>query len=469
MKQAPRTPVFWLMSQKGKEHSRSQKAETRDVAALDGVRAIAAIMVVALHMGEIVGVPWSINGQPFLTTGVVFGRMGVDLFFVLSGFLLFRPYARALLFDQPWPAARTFYLRRVFRIWPGYYITLVAMLLLFAHHYLQPDHRGQLGLFLVFLMDSSHQTWQQLNGPFWTLATEWQFYMLLPLFARGFSAIVKRLATSPWQRLLGVLGCCSGLIVWGLAIKGLGLHLQDHPVSTVSVLSWPLTLFLFVAFGIQGKYLEVFACGMIVCTCTLFAQNPEHGRGLNACLRSLSTWLWVAGILSLFCLACWHAQATGPRDGNLSTFAAFPVLNPLTPYFAWAGEPAVGAGFAICLLALLWGSRHVSRLFEGRFLRWIGLISYGIYMWNQKLIGWFCALLVTSFPHLSIPWKYTLCWIFVLAGLLPFCFLFYRLIEAPGIRLGAWMIQRRLRLGSLPLLAGNRLLARFPRSERTRP
>lgn len=469
MKQIPRTPVSWILSSREKETSRPQKRESRDIAALDGVRAIAAMMVVALHLSEIVGVPWSINGQPFLTTLVVFGRMGVDLFFVLSGFLLFRPYARALLFEHQWPSMRSFYLRRIFRIWPGYYVTLVAMLLLFAHQYLQPDHRARLALFLIFFMDSSHQTWQQLNGPFWTLATEWQFYMLLPLIALGFSAIVRRFATSPQQRLLAVLGCCGGIIVWGLIIKGLGVHFLSHPDATILVPRRVLNLFLFFTFGIQGKYLEVFAYGMIVCTCYTFAQDPEHGRDLNVRLRQLSHWLWVAGLLLLLCLAIWHAQATGPRDDNLSSFAAFPFLNPLTPYFPWLGEPAVGSGFALCMLALLSGSPLPRWIFERRALRWVGMISYGIYMWNQKLTGWFCAQLVTFFPHLSISWKYTLCWLFVLVGLLPFCYLFYRVVEAPGIRLGTWVIQRTPTARPVSLVPVNRLLARIPKAGRTHP
>lgn len=442
MTHSPHAPVSWNASRQGKEAPRSQKTGSRDIAALDGVRAIAAMMVVALHLGEIVGVPWSINGAPLLTTFTVFGRMGVDLFFVLSGFLLFRPYARALLFQQPWPSLRSFYLRRAFRIWPGYYVTLFAMLLLFAHRYLQPDHRGQLGLFLIFFMDSSRQTWQQLNGPFWTLATEWQFYMLLPLLALGFSAIVRRLATSTQQRLVAVLICCSGIIVWGLAIKGLGLHFQDHPDATFLVPRQLLNIVLFFTFGIQGKYLEVFAYGMIVCTCYTFAQDPEHGRDLKARLLHLSSWLWALGLLLLFCLALWHAQATASRDGNLATFSAFPFLNPLTPYFPWLGEPIVGGGFAICVLALLSGSPSPRWIFERSWLRRVGMISYGIYMWNQKLTGWFCAQLVTFFPHMDMFWKYTISWSFVLVGLLPFCYLFYLLVEAPGIRLGAWVSQK---------------------------
>ena len=44
------------------------------------------------------------------------------------------------------------------------------------------------------------------------------------------------------------------------------------------------------------------------------------------------------------------------------------------------------------------------------------------------------------FPHLNSFWKYTACWAFVLVGLLPFCYVFYRVIEKPGIRLGTWVV-----------------------------
>lgn len=426
---------------------------------LDGVRAVAALMVVTLHLSEIAGVPWSINGAPFLTTFVVFGRMGVDLFFVLSGFLLFRPYASALLFQDPWPSMRRFYLRRAFRIWPGYYITLCAMILLFGGQYLNPDHWKRLVLFLTFFMDSSHQTWQQLNGPFWTLAIEWQFYLLLPWIALGFSRLLKHAPSSPRQRLLIVLGCCVAIILWGFVIKGIGVYFARHSSATILLPRSALNLFLFFTFGMQGKYLEVFASGMIVCTCYLFAQHPKYGSALKVRIQQMSNTFWSIGIFLLLCLSFWHAQATGPRDGNLSTFSAFPFLNPLTPYFPWLGEPIAGLGFASCVLALLFGSQYLRWIFERRFVRWIGMISYGIYMWNQKLIGLFCAQLVNYFPQLDSFWRYTACWLFVLIGLLPFCYVFYRVVEKPGIRLGTWLANRKSTLELIHLFLASEICA----------
>ena len=134
--------------------TKSQKVSKSNIVALDGVRAIAALLVVSLHLNEIAGVPWNLNQNPLATTFAVFGRTGVVLFFVLSGFLLFLPYARALLFqEEPWPSIRTFYLRRIFRIWPGYYFTLAAMILLFQPKYFHPAYWKQLVLFLTFFMD----------------------------------------------------------------------------------------------------------------------------------------------------------------------------------------------------------------------------------------------------------------------------------------------------------------------------
>lgn len=464
MKSLTQTPLSSMTSRAGKDSSRPQKTDLPHIAMLDGVRAIAALMVVTLHLSEIAGVPWSVNGQPLLTTFVVFGRMGVDLFFVLSGFLLFRPYASALLFHEQWPSLRTFYLRRLFRIWPGYYVTLGAMLLLFEQPYLQPDHWKRLVLFLTFFMDSSRYTWQQLNGPFWTLAIEWQFYLLLPWIALGFSTILKRFSSSPQQRLRAVLGCCAGIILWGLIIKGVGVHFLHHPNATILVSRPALNLFLFFTFGIQGKYLEVFACGMAICACYTFAQHSEHGSAFKAILQRRSSVLWTTGLLILLCLAFWHAQATGPRDGNLSTFAAFPFLNPLTPSFPWLGEPIAGLGFAICVLALLFGPRPLRWIFERRFVRWVGMISYGVYMWNQRLIGIFSAYLAMYFPHLGSFWKYTACWAFVLVGLLPFCYLFYRVVERPGIRLGTWVAARKEKHAGARFLPESGFLARIRKS-----
>src|SRR5260370_7890645 len=103
------------------------------------------------------------------------------------------PFAEALLCETNGPLARVLYMRRVLRIVPAYYVSLFLIILFQHPEYLHRDHLKNLALFLTFFMDSSRATFRQLNGPYWTLATEWQFYMLLPLIALGISFLLRRL------------------------------------------------------------------------------------------------------------------------------------------------------------------------------------------------------------------------------------------------------------------------------------
>src|SRR5947207_1742000 len=166
------------------------------IAFLDGVRGFACLMVIWFHIYRIprdlhIWNPTT-SSYPLLDSFLFFGRNGVTLFFVLSGFLLFLPFTKALLFEQTWPSTRQFYLRRVFRILPAYYLALILIVLLFQRQYLQPSQWQELGLFFVMFMDSSQATYKQLNAPFWTLAIEWQYYMLLPWLALGMRQVVWR-------------------------------------------------------------------------------------------------------------------------------------------------------------------------------------------------------------------------------------------------------------------------------------
>lgn len=443
MKQITRTPVSWITTKIQTNHTSSRKASKSTIAALDGVRAIAALLVVSVHISDIEGVPWNVNHNPLATALAFMGRTGVVLFFVLSGFLLFLPYAKALLFQEAWPSLRTFYLRRIFRIWPGYYFTLAMMIVLFDRKYLHPAYWQRLGLFLTFFMDSSPQTWQQISGPFWTLAIEWQFYLLLPLIALGFSWIVRRCGSSPQQRLKAVLGCCVGLIMWGLLIRGFGVYYQRHPDTLVLMPHLVLKTFLFFAFGVQGKYLEVFALGMIVSTCYIFAQHSEWSTTTQALFRRVSDWLWKLGWIVLIFLALWQAQAETDRDGTPS-FTALDFLHPLKGFYAWLGEPLAGLGFALCIAAILFGSPALRWLFEIRYLRWVGMLSYGLYMWHLNIIIFFSRTLLPHIPYAgSILGRDIILWGFIGLVMLPSCYLFYKIIEEPSIRLGARLIAKK--------------------------
>src|SRR5436305_14999883 len=198
-------------------------SDKKTIAVLDGVRAIAFLCVLTFHIDIVTkGLKlWDAATIGPIASGVAMaGWSGVTLFFVLSGFLLFMPYAKAILFNDEWPQMGRFYLRRMLRILPGYYVALFLLILLFDRQYLRLDHWKEMALFLTFLMDATRLTFRKLNGPFWTLAVEWQYYMLLPWLALGFRWVCQRLGRASLQRRWWTLvGCLCAVMVWGVAIR----------------------------------------------------------------------------------------------------------------------------------------------------------------------------------------------------------------------------------------------------------
>ena len=146
---------------------------------LDGLRALAISMVLIWHY---LGVP--LGGQSSVAPVLIFGRTGVDLFFVLSGFLI----TRILLETRAQPGYfAVFYMRRALRILPPY---LMLLAVYFIGLRLAPSHELFSGSvppasYAIFLQNYA-MAWlgtygASLMAPTWSLAVEEQFYLLFPL------------------------------------------------------------------------------------------------------------------------------------------------------------------------------------------------------------------------------------------------------------------------------------------------
>ncbi len=438
----------WLKTVFEEQKHSNQKST---ILVLDGVRACAILFVITFHINwtnQNYTRLWDWHTNPLATSVAIAGGAGVTLFFVLSGFLLFLPYAKVLLFTGRWPLARIFYVRRAMRIMPGYYISLIVLILWMAPQYLhlahidnlgqslnvlmdssqtkKPPNLNSLGLFLTFLMDSSRQTFRELNGPYWTLAVEWQFYMILPLLALGILLLVKRVPSQ--RRLRAVSLCLFGLIAGGLCVRFFGLYFRDNPTITFLIPRTTLNVLSFFLFGITGKYTEDFAVGMLASLCYVYAQSlpPEHP--FVQTLHRISFRLWGIGILLLVFAAMWNFQS--------QTTLAWPFLNPIMPYYNWLGEILLAFAYGMCIMAILFGPRELQRLFTWKPLRWIGMISYSLYIWHLPLILFFQAHIVSLFPPMNFYLLYTLYWVWLVVGIIPFCVLYYAFIERSGMRLG---------------------------------
>ena len=412
---------------------------SNSIAVLDGVRAIACLLVVSFHISLLTARTniWVPNGSahPLFSSIALAGASGVTLFFVLSGFLLFRPYAKALLSDagrSSWPSARLFYLRRSFRIIPAYYVCLFVIILLSQQQYLQRLHWRELVLFLTFFMDSTNQTNHQVNGPFWTLAVEWQYYLLLPLIALAISWVVKRGPIT--LRLWNVIFCLVGLICWGLFTRYWGLYFTIYPTRSFLVPRSVLNTVLFFFYGTSGKYLEDFAIGMGISVCYVYTQNHAADHPCNMIMRRLSHWFWQIGIIVLVFLALWHFD-------NIS-YNTWPFFNGLARsgywlnYFDWLSELCLAIGFGLCVTAILYWPSQIQRPFAWAPLRSIGLISYSMYMWHLPLILIFMNYVGEYLKGWNIALVFGMYWGWVAFIVIPFSFLMFLLVEKPWMRLG---------------------------------
>ena len=403
------------------------------IAVLDGARALACLSVIWYHIYQTprdlhIWDPQS-SAHALLNSFLYFGKYGVTLFFVLSGFLLFMPFVKALLFEKTWPSIRRFYVQRVFRILPAYYLSLILIVLLFQRQYLQPQHWQELGLFFAFLMDSSRTTFKQLNAPFWTLAIEWQYYMLLPLLVLGMRLIVWRVKQD--YRLPPTVACILALIAWGLFTRYFGTYFIDqHPSETFLVPRSMLNGILFFTYGVSGKYLEDFAVGMLLSLCFVYAQHPSISPKVRTTLRKLSPWLWGAGLLCLLAMILWNYN-----ERYVNTWPLFnhPLL--ITHYYRLS-ELCFSLSFGLCILALLFGSTRLKRPFEWTPLRWIGMTSYSLYMWHLPLLLMFIQWEQPVLRGWSPMLAYSAYWLWVLVVIIPFCFLFFICVEKRGLKFG---------------------------------
>lgn len=436
------SPFIWLFSKyrgmndwiasrlDGREHS----GKKNSIVVLDGVRGIAVLMVIVFHVNRVTGDNlWNPNSNPLASSISTAGGTGVTLFFVLSGFLLFMPFAKALLFKTDWPLARVFYLRRILRIIPAYYVSLFLIILFQHPEYLRRDYFNNLLLFLTFFMDSTRATFRQVNGPYWTLATEWQFYMILPLIALGIAFLVSRVPIR--KRLLAVTLCLVGIIIWGLIIRLGGLYFLADPTRTFLIPRSDLNIINFFLFGITGKYTEDFAVGMLISLCYIYSQHPTTDKKVAQLWERLSPWLWSGGILVLVFSAMWHFKSNYAWSWPFIPTGMMDVYN-------WLSEMILAIAFGACIAAILYGSASLKAFFEWPMLRWVGLISFSLYIWHLPLLVLFQSRVLPLLPGLNRVTTYGLFWCWAILVIFPFAFLSYLIVERPWMRLGdKWRVE----------------------------
>ncbi len=185
-------------------------APARDrLAGFDGLRALAALAIVGLHVTSATGAAAATGA------GRYFARLdvGVTVFFVISAFLLYRPFVAAHLGVRPEVSLRAFWWRRVLRIYPAYWIALTATIVGFRTTALH----GVWDYLRHYLLVQIYQPKYGLAGivPTWTLAVELSFYAALPAYAWVLGALTRRQPVD--RRVRTELAGAAALYAFGLA------------------------------------------------------------------------------------------------------------------------------------------------------------------------------------------------------------------------------------------------------------
>jgi peptidoglycan/LPS O-acetylase OafA/YrhL len=386
-----------------------------EIGALDGLRALAALSVIWFHAYLTLKVRPTVGGHEVAYIWF-YGGTGVHLFFVLSGFLLFLPYARALLRARALPSPWRFYQRRALRILPAYWVCLFALLLLGLPAYLSLSGLGNVAAHVLLLHDDFYQFNKDIEGPFWTLAVEAQFYVLLPLLAAAIALVVRQT-----RSLVRLAGGVVGVMALALALRAADAFGQGHLATLRGGTATVVSVLLHVTMGTQGKYLEVFAIGMLASV--LYVACTEEARLSPTATRRIGLALLLGGLALVPFLARevnahdWAAPLwyTVDRPGNL---------------LAVGGPYLIGLSYGGLVLGTLWTGGAARALFAWRPLRFIGLVSYSLYLWHLPIIN-ALAPMTTRLPGL---WPLPAALAVGLCVAVPFAYLSYQLVERPFLR-----------------------------------
>lgn len=322
------------------------------IAVLDGLRAFAIILVLMRH-----GVRpfWLHLEQPFLKLGPVeFGSifingwMGVDLFFILSGYLISN-HLLARYFNSATRSMdlKAYAKRRFLRIAPAYYLTLTLAALGLFPFYPYPeswDHIGWRYVYhLLFLQDYLPS---DIIGVFWSLAVEMKFYLLAPF------VLLALLRLSSNMRIIVLMMIFLALPL----IRYMSLINQPPVTDFQTYFESVRSIFHLCLDGLMG--------GML---CAVILQDDKAKKFIER--RAVANFLFAVGIFIFFVTAL-----SGPLvDINPSLFDS-----TLLPTF-------IALSFALILLGLLGGS------FAVPFFAWKGwlffaLISYSLYLLHLPLM-----------------------------------------------------------------------------------
>jgi peptidoglycan/LPS O-acetylase OafA/YrhL len=305
---------------------------------LDGLRGFAILLVVWYHARLV-------SGQSFgpFDPIVQAGYLGVDLFFFVSGFCLFYPYAKCARDGKPQPSTRRFFQRRLLKIVPSYLLALFTFAALYHAQFGTVTNLAMhVAAHLAFVHTLVPATFGSISGPLWTIGVEVQFYLIFPLIV-------------PWFRRSPLLGYAA------LFVLAETYRLTIGAFAPAPSFWWINQLPAFV---------DVFGAGMLAAYVIggIHHQRTWDPRAATVCSGGAFT-LALAGLIAA-AAACAPLPDDPARwwlNGHRFMFGPLCIALAVPAYFALERWRRFVAPPALVMLSA---------------------ISYNLYLWHLEIMVW---------------------------------------------------------------------------------
>lgn len=360
------------------------------IAEIDGLRLMAIGTVLLFHLALNLSIKspaaYPVAGQGHWISSIThYGAHGVELFFIISGFILALPFAAHHLTGGKQVRLGSYYMRRVTRLEPPYIISLIGMFVLILW-FKNVDVAEYTRHFLASLTYSHNLIYRAesfINNVAWSLEIEIQFYLLVPLISNVF-AIRNKAAR---RMVIGSVALCTILGEW--------LWIDSSSI-------FYLTIVRFLHFFLMGFLLaDVFL--------TDWHEHPPK------------TWRW-----DIVSLVGWPALFFVWNHPGLSAWLPYGTIPIVAAFFFPLG--------AFTLYLAAFRGSITNRIFRNPLVTTIGGMCYSIYLLHNPLLGVFLSLTKSFVPTADYNLNLILQGMLVLPPVIIVSALYYALIERPCMR-----------------------------------
>jgi peptidoglycan/LPS O-acetylase OafA/YrhL len=325
---------------------------------IDAVRGLACMWVLLFHAAFITGYLTKDGPlQPFLSLA----GTAAALFFVLSGYLLYRPFAAANIAGRDAPDSVRFYWGRFLRVVVAYWVALTLVTIVLGTNGIFSWH----GLWTYYGFTQIYDPASALNGlpHAWTLCVEITFYALLPVWAFAMRRLLH--AGREDGRAMAEIVVLAVLFVLSVAYKAWMLLRVDPATFEGGAALLPLP-----------NYLDAFALGMAMAVLSVWSERRGVLHDLGEFARRHATLIWVAGIALIY------------AGGLLMGFGGHPGerVSDATFFFRFEFQVVVAALLLVPVAFREAGPGLVPRLLSTRSLTFLGVISYGFYLYHYAVV-----------------------------------------------------------------------------------